>query len=84
MRLFHKTTNFFAAVNTSQGTPLPMPSKSRMLKSQIDDNLRLIFEEESQADLPPRLQELLERLDEIDVPVGVASGVSDPKTEKNS
>jgi hypothetical protein len=37
--------------------------KKRSIDTQIDDNLRKIFEEDVEQDLPDRLQRLLEELD---------------------
>jgi hypothetical protein len=45
--------------------------KRRSIDTQIDDNLRKIFEEDVEQDLPDRLQRLLDELD------GVASNSDD-------
>jgi hypothetical protein len=37
-------------------------------RSQIDQNLRRIFEEDARADLPDRLLSLLDRLEQVEVP----------------
>ncbi len=36
---------------------------------QIDANLKRVFEEDAAEDLPPRLLELLEKLDKVEAPV---------------
>lgn len=36
---------------------------------QIDANLKRVFEEDAAEDLPPRLVELLEKLDKVEAPV---------------
>lgn len=42
---------------------------------QIDANLRRVFEEDAAEDLPPRLMELLEKLDKVAAPApGTARG----------
>jgi len=38
--------------------------KRRSIDTQIDENLRMIFEEDVEQDLPDRLQRLLEELDD--------------------
>lgn len=35
---------------------------------QIDENLKRVFDEDMEQDLPPRLMELMEKLDRIDAP----------------
>ncbi|WP_093362200.1 NepR family anti-sigma factor [Tropicimonas isoalkanivorans] len=37
-------------------------------RTQIDQNLRRIFEEDARADLPDRLVSLLDRLEQVEVP----------------
>ncbi len=56
-----------------------MPPKPTTLETQIDENLRLIFEEDAEAELPPRLRALLEQLDEIDAPAGPGEAGTDGK-----
>jgi hypothetical protein len=45
-----------------------MPPRSKTLETQIDENLRRVFEEDAAAELPDRLLDLLKQLDEIDAP----------------
>lgn len=46
-----------------------MPNKKPTLEAQIDENLRRVFEEDAQAELPQTLLDLLSQLDDVDVPV---------------
>ncbi len=48
----------------------------KSLETQIDENLRRIFDEDARADLPDMLLSLMERLDDVEVPV---PGVPDEK-----
>ena len=45
-----------------------MSPVDKTLQTQIDDNLRKIFEEDAQAELPETLLSLLDRLDQVAVP----------------
>jgi hypothetical protein len=45
-----------------------MPLRRKAIKTQIDENLKLIFEEDSKAELPERLLNLLDQLDKIELP----------------
>ncbi|WP_116134155.1 NepR family anti-sigma factor [Tropicimonas sp. IMCC34043] len=45
-----------------------MPLRKKALRTQIDENLRLIFEEDARAELPDRLLSLLDRLDAVELP----------------
>ncbi|RYH06555.1 NepR family anti-sigma factor [Tropicimonas sp. IMCC6043] len=51
-----------------------MSPTEKTLQTQIDDNLRRIFDEDAQTELPDRLLKLLERLDEVPAP---GKGLSD-------
>ncbi|SNT22967.1 NepR family anti-sigma factor [Tropicimonas sediminicola] len=53
-----------------------MSPVDKNLQTQIDDNLRRIFEEDARADLPDTLLTLLNRLDEVEVPQPAASSES--------
>lgn len=48
------------------------------LTTQIDQNLRRIFEEDARAELPERLLDLLDKLDEIEVPAPTGDGMAPP------
>ena len=52
--------------------------KRRSIDTQIDENLRKIFEEDAEQDLPDRLQRLLEALD------GATSDTDDEDPEDGS
>lgn len=45
-----------------------MPSTQKTLETQIDENLRRIFEEDAETEMPERLLDLLRQLDEVDLP----------------
>ncbi|WP_082802425.1 NepR family anti-sigma factor [Falsihalocynthiibacter arcticus] len=51
------------------------------LKTQIDENLRRVFEEDAHGDLPDRLVQLLEKLDKLDAPAMDKSASSDDRSE---
>lgn len=61
-----------------------MPPKSTLLETQIDENLRLIFEKDAEAELPQRLRDLLDRLDEVDAPAESARSTPVDGTEGRS
>ena len=44
----------------------------------IDENLKRVFDEDANADLPPHLMDLLDRLDKIPVADGSGSASSAP------
>ena len=46
---------------------------------QIDANLRRVFEEDAAEDLPPKLLDLLDKLDKIDAPKQRAPAGTDRK-----
>lgn len=46
----------------------------RLAESQIDANLRRIFEEDAEQDLPQELIDLLDRLDSVPVPDSLRPG----------
>ncbi|MFD0982273.1 NepR family anti-sigma factor [Tropicimonas aquimaris] len=50
-----------------------MSPVDKNLQTQIDDNLRRIFEEDARADLPDTLLTLLSRLDEVEIPQPAAT-----------
>ncbi|KUP91486.1 NepR family anti-sigma factor [Tritonibacter horizontis] len=52
--------------------------KSQPWDSLIDENLKKVFEEDANADLPPQLMDLLDRLDKIHVATQEASGPDTP------
>ena len=52
------------------------PDKAK-INAQIDQNLRRVFEEDAASELPPQLLQLLEKLDEIEVPATHAPPASD-------
>ncbi|MCF3595672.1 hypothetical protein LZG00_16895 [Rhodobacteraceae bacterium LMO-12] len=47
------------------------PNKAK-INAQIDENLRRVFEEDAASELPPQLLQLLNKLDEIEVPIANA------------
>ncbi len=51
-------------------------------KVQIDENLKRIFEEDAEHDLPDELMKLLDKLDDIEVPASFTQRSSDPEGGK--
>lgn len=59
-----------------------MPLRKKALKKQIDDNLKLIFEEDAGAELPDRLIDLLAQLDRIELPPPEADAAA-PRADRD-
>lgn len=59
-----------------------MSPTKKTLETQIDDNLRRIFEEDASAELPERLLTLLEKLDDVPAPATLPSDESETGGER--
>lgn len=57
-----------------------MSPVDKTLQTQIDDNLRRIFEQDARAELPERLLTLLDQLDKVDVPPPAKAATGDGGT----
>ena len=53
---------------------MPRSRTPARIRDQIDDNLRRIFDEDAEQDLPPRLRALLDQLEERERAPGDQSG----------
>lgn len=50
-------------------------------KVQIDENLKRIFEEDAEQDLPDELMSLLDKLDDVEVPASFARTRTDSESD---
>ncbi|WP_240453804.1 NepR family anti-sigma factor [Chachezhania antarctica] len=68
----HTPDNFYdrQTAESEKGRRDHMPHKreKRTAAVQIDESLRRVFEEDAEEELPPRLLNLLNQLDQIDAP----------------
>lgn len=53
--------------------------QSQPWETLIDENLKKVFEEDANADLPPQLMDLLDRLDKIPAQMGAPEAGSAPQ-----